>query len=63
MSAYILVVDDAPDVESLFRQQFRRGAFNLTRAALRRAPPVTQYASELVENDGVPGRARSAYDF
>ena len=24
MSAYILVVDDEPDVESLFRQQFRR---------------------------------------
>jgi len=24
LSAYILVVDDEPDVESLFRQQFRR---------------------------------------
>ena len=24
MSAYILVVDDEPDVEALFRQQFRR---------------------------------------
>jgi hypothetical protein len=24
LSAYILVVDDEPDVEALFRQQFRR---------------------------------------
>ena len=24
MSVYILVVDDEPDVEALFRQQFRR---------------------------------------
>ncbi|MGC1554042.1 MAG: response regulator, partial [Bradyrhizobium sp.] len=24
MSVYILVVDDEPDVEELFRQQFRR---------------------------------------
>jgi CheY-like chemotaxis protein len=24
MSTYILVVDDEPDVENLFRQQFRR---------------------------------------
>jgi hypothetical protein len=36
-----LIAIFAADVGSLFRQQFRRGAFSLTRAALRRAPPVT----------------------
>ncbi len=37
MSIYILIVDDEPDVEALFRQQFRRdlraGRFNMEFAA------------------------------
>ena len=43
MSVYILVVDDEPDVEALFRQQFRRdlrvrplSRWNLRRRRLRR---------------------------
>ena len=49
MSVYILVVDDEPDVETLFRQQFRRelrsGRF-LMEFALS-APVALQRAAEL----------------
>ena len=49
MSAYILVVDDEPDVESLFRQQFRRdlrsGRFHMEFASS--APVAIERASEI----------------
>jgi CheY-like chemotaxis protein len=49
LSAYILVVDDEPDVESLFRQQFRRdlraGRFQMEFAPS--APAAIERASEL----------------
>ena len=49
MSAYILVVDDEPDVESLFRQQFRRdlrsGRFHMEFAPS--APVAIERAVEL----------------
>ena len=49
MSAYILVVDDEPDVESLFRQQFRRdlrsGRFQMEFAPS--APIAIERAGEL----------------
>ena len=49
MSAYILVVDDEPDVESLFRQQFRRdlraGRFKMEFAPS--APVAIERATEL----------------
>lgn len=51
MSFYILVVDDEPDVEDLFRQQFRRdlksGRFQMEFAAS--APAALQRASEIRE--------------
>ena len=49
MSVYILVVDDEPDVEDLFRQQFRRdlksGRFNMEFAAS--APDALMRAAEI----------------
>ena len=49
MNVYILVVDDEPDVEELFRQQFRRdiksGRFNLEFAAS--APAALVRAAEI----------------
>ncbi|MGA9328324.1 MAG: response regulator, partial [Bradyrhizobium sp.] len=49
MSVYILVVDDEPDVEDLFRQQFRRdlksGRFNMEFAAS--APDALTRAAEI----------------
>lgn len=51
MSVYILVVDDEPDVEDLFRQQFRRelrsGRFLMEFAPS--APVALQRAAELRE--------------
>ena len=51
MSGYILVVDDEPDVESLFRQQFRRdlraGRFLMEFA--RSAPAALQRVVEIRE--------------
>ena len=51
MSGYILVVDDEPDVETLFRQQFRRelrsGRFLMEFASS--APAALQRAVELRE--------------
>lgn len=51
MSVYILVVDDEPDVEALFRQQFRRelrnGRFLMEFAPS--APAALQRAAELRE--------------
>ncbi|WJR80570.1 response regulator [Bradyrhizobium sp. NP1] len=51
MSVYILVVDDEPDVESLFRQQFRRdlraGRFQMEFAPS--APVALERAAELGE--------------
>jgi CheY-like chemotaxis protein len=49
LSIYILVVDDEPDVEALFRQQFRRdlrsGRFFMEFA--RSAPAALQRAAEI----------------
>jgi CheY-like chemotaxis protein len=50
LSAYILVVDDEPDVEALFRQQFRRDIkfgrftmeFAMSAQAAWPAPPASQ---------------------
>ena len=51
MSIYILVVDDEPDVEALFRQQFRRdlraGRFNMEFAAS--APEAMEKAATIVD--------------
>ena len=61
MSVYILVVDDEPDVEALFRQQFRRdlkaGRFTmefvgsataaLVRAAEQKEPPLFLILSDI----------------
>jgi CheY-like chemotaxis protein len=51
LSVYILVVDDEPDVESLFRQQFRRdlraGRFQMEFAPS--APAALERAAELGE--------------
>ena len=51
MSVYILVVDDEPDVEALFRQQFRRdiksGRFTMEFAPS--APAALARAAEIVE--------------
>ena len=49
MNVYILVVDDEPDVEALFRQQFRRelraGRFQMEFA--RSAPEALRLAAEV----------------
>ena len=65
MSTYILVVDDEPDVESLFRQQFRRdirsGRFILEFAtsaadALERAKAIADPSLILILSDiNMPG--------
>ena len=65
MSTYILVVDDEPDVESLFRQQFRRdirsGRFimdfaNSAPQALERAEAIADPALILILSDiNMPG--------
>ena len=65
MSVYILVVDDEPDVESLFRQQFRRdiraGRFVMdfapsAPAALARAAEIADPSLILILSDiNMPG--------
>ena len=65
MSVYILVVDDEPDVEALFRQQFRRdlksGRFTMEFApsapeALRRAAEIRDPSLILILSDiNMPG--------
>ena len=65
MSVYILVVDDEPDVESLFRQQFRRdiraGRFVMdfapsATAALARAAEIADPSLILILSDiNMPG--------
>ena len=65
MSVYILVVDDEPDVEALFRQQFRRdlksGRFMMefvpsASAALARAIDVREPSLILILSDiNMPG--------
>jgi CheY-like chemotaxis protein len=65
LSVYILVVDDEPDVEALFRQHFRRdlraGRFSLefvlsAPAALARASNVTDPSLILILSDiNMPG--------
>ena len=65
MSVYILVVDDEPDVEVLFRQQFRRdlrsGRFRMefvtsAPAALRRAVEIRDASLILILSDiNMPG--------
>ncbi|MCA1374231.1 MULTISPECIES: response regulator [unclassified Bradyrhizobium] len=65
MNVYILVVDDEPDVESLFRQQFRRdlraGRFQMEFAlsapeALERAAEVRDPSLILILSDiNMPG--------
>ena len=65
MNVYILVVDDEPDVEALFRQQFRRdlraGRFHMEFAlsapdALRRAAEVRDHSLVLILSDiNMPG--------
>jgi CheY-like chemotaxis protein len=67
LSVYILVVDDEPDVEALFRQQFRRGLrsgrFHMefapsAPAALARAAEVADPALILILSDiNMPGRS------
>jgi CheY-like chemotaxis protein len=51
VSIYILVVDDEPDVETLFRQQFRRdlraGRFNMEFAAS--APEAMEKAASIAD--------------
>jgi CheY-like chemotaxis protein len=48
LSAYILVVDDEPDVESLFRQQFRRD-LRLGRFHMEFAPSAPVAIARAVE--------------
>ena len=65
MNVYILVVDDEPDVEALFRQQFRRelraGRFQMEFAAsapdaLKRAAEVRDPSLILILSDiNMPG--------
>ena len=65
MSVYILVVDDEPDVEALFRQQFRRdlrtGRFQMefapsAPAALQRAVEIGEPSLILILSDiNMPG--------
>ena len=65
MSVYILVVDDEPDVEALFRQQFRRdlrsGRFTMefapsAPAALARAADIADPLLILILSDiNMPG--------
>jgi len=65
MSFYVLVVDDEPDLEALFRQQFRRdlrsGRFRMefatsAPAALRRAVEIRDASLILILSDiNMPG--------
>ena len=65
MNVYILVVDDEPDVETLFRQQFRRnlraGRFHMefaptAPAALERAADIRDPSLVLILSDiNMPG--------
>lgn len=62
MSTYILVVDDEPDVESLFRQQFRRdirsGRFimDFASSALERVQAIEDPSLILILSDiNMPG--------
>ncbi|MGX4770433.1 response regulator [Bradyrhizobium guangdongense] len=65
MSVYILIVDDEPDLETLFRQHFRRelraGRFSMefatsAPAALRRASDVCDPSLVLILSDiNMPG--------
>lgn len=65
MSVYILVVDDEPDIEALFRQQFRReiraGRFMMefaasAAAALERAVEIREPSLILILSDiNMPG--------
>ena len=65
MSVYILVVDDEPDVETLFRQQFRRdlraGRFHMefapsAPAAIERASDIRDPSLVLILSDiNMPG--------
>lgn len=65
MNVYILVVDDEPDVEALFRQQFRRdlraGRFHMEFAlsapdAIKRAAEVREPSLILILSDiNMPG--------
>jgi CheY-like chemotaxis protein len=65
LSVYILVVDDEPDVEALFRQQFRRdlksGRFTMefapsAPAALQRAEDIKDPSLILILSDiNMPG--------
>ena len=60
MSVYILVVDDEPDVEALFRQQFRRD-IRAGRFSMEFAPsaPAALVASQLLPIGSFPvARAR-----
>ena len=52
MSALILVVDDEPDVEDLFRQQFRK--------ELRASRFIMEFAQSALEALAVVGRADAA---
>ena len=51
MSIYILVVDDEPDVETLFRQQFRRDlrAGRFTMEFAMSAPEAMEKAARIVD--------------
>ena len=65
MSTYIVVVDDEPDVESMFRQQFRRdlraGRFHMefalsAPAALERVKAIPEPSLTLILSDiNMPG--------
>jgi CheY-like chemotaxis protein len=65
LSGYILIVDDEPDVEALFRQQFRRdlraGRFLMefaqsAPAALQRAADICEPSLILIQSDiNMPG--------
>ena len=53
MNLLIRVVDDEPDVEELFRQQFRRGlrAGRFTMEFAQSAPVALQRITHTAEND------------
>ncbi|MEA3107755.1 MAG: hypothetical protein QOI88_2360 [Gammaproteobacteria bacterium] len=65
MSVLVLVVDDEPDVESLFRQQFRRDlrtqrfvmdfAISATDALARIADPIEQTLILILSDINMPG--------
>ena len=65
MSVYIMVVDDEPDVEALFRQQFRRDlktqrfvmdfAVSAADALMRIAAPIEQSLILILSDINMPG--------